>query len=214
MIIIKYFLRVFISNQKTLFILCYLASIYIICNCKEQTIKSFHVNGKDIPLINYNIPLTRLVDSLNLNEKLFKVSISKAKYILEIRSGNRIVKSYPVVFGFNPVEDKLAEGDGCTPEGKFKIRAKYPHKSWSKFIWIDYPNKSSWQKHQIAITTGIIPKNSKIGGSVGIHGVPKDADYLIDQKQNWTLGCISLKNKDINEIYDFVLSTTEIIITH
>lgn len=114
------------------------------------------------------------------------------------------LKSYPVVFGFNPVDDKLRQGDGCTPEGVFKIRAKYPNKDWSKFIWIDYPNKDSWKKFQQAKDAGIIPKDASIGGDVGIHGVPKGADYAIDEKQNWTLGCISLKNKDIDEIYNFV----------
>ena len=30
-------------------------------------------------------------------------------------------------------------GDKCTPEGKFKMITKHPHKEWSKFIWINYP---------------------------------------------------------------------------
>jgi murein L,D-transpeptidase YafK len=50
-----------------------------------------------------------------------------------------IIKQYPVVLGGNPVDDKLLQGDLCTPEGNFLIHAKYPHKSWEKFIWINYP---------------------------------------------------------------------------
>lgn len=112
------------------------------------------------------------------------------------------------MFGTNPIDDKLMEGDRCTPEGIFNIKSKYPHKSWSKFIWIDYPTKESWAKHNEAIEKGFIPRDSKIGGEVGIHGVPANCDYAIDNRQNWTWGCISLKNKDINEIYDVVNSGT------
>jgi hypothetical protein len=55
-----------------------------------------------------------------------------------------------------------------------------------------------------------IPKNAEIGGSVGIHGVPKGMDYLIDLKYNWTLGCISLKNNDVNETYPYINKNTVI----
>lgn len=155
-------------------------------------------------LINYNIPLEHLVDSLKINKQNAKIQISKLKYILSIVIDDKTLKSYPIVLGKNPVDDKLREGDKCTPEGKFKIIAKYPHKSWSKFIWFDYPNETSRKKHNQAKKYKRIPKNSSIGGDVGIHGVPNGADSLIDKRKNWTFGCISLKTKDINELYKFV----------
>jgi lipoprotein-anchoring transpeptidase ErfK/SrfK len=40
--------------------------------------------------------------------------------------------------------------------------------------------------------------------------VPAGSDDAIDQKQNWTLGCVSLKNKDVDEIYRFVFVGMEI----
>lgn len=98
------------------------------------------------------------------------------------------------------------QGDQCTPEGTFTIRDYYPHKSWSKFIWIDYPNEASWEKHAFAKEKGQIPEDAKIGGEIGIHGVPEGYDYAIRDKYNWTLGCISLTNKDVNEIYTYVFT--------
>jgi murein L,D-transpeptidase YafK len=154
-------------------------------------------------LINYNISLDRLLDSLKLNKMHAKIHVSKLKYLLSISIDTRIIKSYPIVLGTDPVNDKLREGDRCTPEGKFKIKAMYPHKSWSKFIWFDYPNAESYEKHNLAKKNKVIPSNATIGGEVGIHGVPGGADYVIDMRQNWTWGCISLKNNDINEIYKF-----------
>lgn len=164
-------------------------------------------------LINYNISLNKLFDSLKLNKNKAQIFVIKSKYILAIKVDSKIIKSYPIVLGLNPVDDKLKQGDRCTPEGKFKIKSKFPHKEWSKFIWFDYPNQSSFIKHNNAKRNGLISKNSSIGGEVGIHGVPSGADYVIDKKQNWTWGCISLKNKDIDEIYDFVFvgMTVEII---
>ena len=154
--------------------------------------------------------LKTIVDSLKIDPKSIKIVIVKSKYELSIWSGTTNLKTYPVVFGHNPVDDKLRQGDMCTPEGIFKIKSKYPHASWAKFMWIDYPNATSWEKHNEAKRKGIIAANSKIGGEVGIHGVPKDCDYAIDTKQNWTWGCISLKNKDVNEIYEVIGVGTEV----
>ena len=157
-----------------------------------------------------NRPLKAILDSLKIDPKSVKIIILKSKYELSIWSGNINVKTYCVVFGHNPKDDKLQQGDMCTPEGIFKIKSKYPHASWSKFMWIDYPTAASWKKHNEAKRKGIIPANAKIGGEIGIHGVPKDCDYAIDGKQNWTWGCISLKNKDVNEIYEIIHVGTEV----
>ncbi|MFT5618326.1 MAG: lipoprotein-anchoring transpeptidase ErfK/SrfK, partial [Arenicella sp.] len=83
-----------------------------------------------------------------------------------------------------------------------------PHKSWAKFLWLDYPNKESWKKHRQAKANGTIPQNATIGGEIGIHGVPEGYDHAIAQKQNWTLGCISLTRPAINEIYNYVKAGT------
>jgi murein L,D-transpeptidase YafK len=161
-------------------------------------------NHANLKTIVSHKPLKSILDSLKIDPKSVKIIISKSNYQLSILSGNVNVKTYHVVFGHNPTDDKLKQGDMCTPEGVFKIKSKYPHASWSKFMWIDYPTADSWKKHNEAKRKGIISANAKIGGDIGIHGVPKDCDYAIDGKQNWTWGCISLKNKDVNEIYEVV----------
>ena len=71
-------------------------------------------------------------------------------------------------------------------------------------MWLDYPNKASWKKYNEAIAKNMIPKNADIGGELGIHGVPAGTDRMIDERYNWTAGCISLKNGDVDEIYPFV----------
>lgn len=164
--------------------------------------------------INYHLKAKKVIDSLKLDKRKIYIQIDKSKYTLTLKVSETAIKSYPVVLGFNPVDDKMKEGDGCTPEGTFKIRSQYPHKSWNKFIWIDYPTTESWKKFKQRKKDGVIPKNAKIGGEIGIHGVPKGADMAIDLGRNWTLGCISLKNKDVDEVYSLVKAGTKIVINH
>jgi len=160
--------------------------------------------------INYKIPLIKLVDSLAIQESNISILIDKSDYKLSILSDTNIIKEYPIVFGGNPTDDKLMQGDQCTPEGIFHMVSKYPHKSWSKFIWINYPTDDSREKHNRAKQDGKIPSDAKIGGEIGIHGVPNGLDEYINVKYNWTLGCISLKNIDVNEIYPYILEQTKI----
>jgi murein L,D-transpeptidase YafK len=104
-------------------------------------------NGMDSVIIKSQKPLKFLLDSLKINSETLSFLILKSKYEMSVWHDAMKIKTYPVVFGTNSVDEKLKEGDRCTPEGKFKIRSKYPHASWSKFIWIDYPNADSWKKH-------------------------------------------------------------------
>ncbi len=157
-------------------------------------------------------PLRDLVEALTLDIKDISILIDKSDYSLRLIADSITIKTYPVVFGPNPVDDKRREGDKCTPEGTFTIRDLYPHDKWSKFLWVDYPNEESWEKHNAAKINGELDKDATIGGEIGIHGVPNNDDDLIDEKTNWTLGCISLKNKHIDEIYNFVAKGTVIII--
>ncbi|HLO61207.1 MAG TPA: L,D-transpeptidase [Bacteroidales bacterium] len=171
---------------------------------------AYACNAQGRNVVNHDLSLSRIIDSLKIDKNTISILIDKSDYRLYICSNEKIIKEYPVVFGKKDNQDKLMQGDKCTPEGKFNIISKYPHKEWSKFIWINYPNQDSWRKHNEAKKNGTIPKNAEIGGSVGIHGVPKGMDYLIDLKYNWTLGCISLKNKDVNEIYPYINKNTVI----
>jgi hypothetical protein len=85
-------------------------------------------------LKNYSLSLSVLLDSLSLPEEGIHVKIDKSDYVLSIVSDTIVIKQYPVVFGSNPVRDKLRQGDRRTPEGRFNVITKYPHKRWNKFI--------------------------------------------------------------------------------
>lgn len=129
--------------------------------------------------------------------------VYKSKYLLEVYNNNRLTARYSTVFG-NPKGDKMKQGDRKTPIGTFIVKDKYPHKDWAYFIWLDYPNKTSWAKFQERKAKGLVSVKDKIGGEIGIHGVPRGRDILISKRVNWTLGCISLTRADIAALYDLL----------
>lgn len=159
-----------------------------------------------------NTDLKLILAENAIKTESLSVLIDKSDYKLSIINADTVVKWYPVVLGYNPVGDKMQEGDYKTPEGVFGIRDKYPHKNWHYFVWIDYPNAESWKRFEKRKKDGIISEDAKIGGEIGIHGTPEGGDYLIDQGKNWTFGCISLKRKHIEEIYPYLHKDIKITI--
>lgn len=157
-------------------------------------------------------PLESILITNSIKTEDLSVLIDKSDYRLSIINADTVVKWYPVVLGYNPVGDKMQEGDYKTPEGVFGIRDKYPHKNWNYFIWIDYPNKESWKRFEQRKKDGLIPEDAKIGGEIGIHGTPEGGDALIDEGQNWTFGCISLKRDHVEEIYPYFHKNIQITI--
>lgn len=156
--------------------------------------------------------LQAIVKEHGFLKKNLSVHIDKSDYTFQVLHKDTVVVTYPCVLGFNPVDDKHQEGDGCTPEGEFKIRSMYPHRSWSYFIWIDYPTKESWRRFKERKAEGIIESGGTIGGEIGIHGVPVGSNDLISSKRNWTYGCISLTTENITDVYKSIGPSTKITI--
>jgi len=154
--------------------------------------------------------LQSIVQERKIPKNELKIVIDKSDYQLSVFYKTEKLITYPCVFGFEAVDDKHQEGDGCTPEGTFGIRSKYAHKSWSYFIWIDYPNKESWRRFNARKASGELDQSASIGGEVGIHGVPEGMDDLISKRQNWTLGCISLTTAHITDLYKSIGDGTKI----
>lgn len=138
------------------------------------------------------------------------IVVHKLSRKLTFYQGLTPLKTYSIVLGNDPYNDKLCQGDTCTPEGVYRIRAKYPHGKWDYFIWLDYPNTQNWLKFSRAKQAGCLPEEANIGGQVGIHGT--EDPYKNLSGENWTQGCVSLLNKDLEEIYPLVNDKTLVLI--
>lgn len=140
-----------------------------------------------------------------ISEEHAFIVVDKSCATVNLYQYGRLIKTYPAVFGRKP-GNKLHEGDQRTPTGFYMITSKDTHSRWSRFMRIDYPNARDRQRYEQNVNSGKIPKRGTdypgIGGAIGIHG--SDNEAFNRAKINWTLGCISLLNKDVKELYTFV----------
>lgn len=140
------------------------------------------------------------------------IVIDKRKYELSVYDAKGWYATYPVVFGNRSLEDKKMEGDRNTPEGSFQINSKRVHDKWYRFMGINYPTAESLEKFNRRKQRGEIPAWAKPGGAIGIHGTWAGEDYVIDRYDNWTLGCISMKRADVQDLYSYVPVGTPVTI--
>lgn len=142
------------------------------------------------------------------------IIVNKSDYELQVYDDEGWYATYPVVFGSKSLEDKMMEGDRKTPEGEYKIISKRPHEKWYKIMVLDYPTKADYAKFTERKSKGLIPKTAKIGNGIAIHGTwPRD-EMVVDRFQNWTNGCVSLKNDEMEELFNMIPIGTKVTIRH
>lgn len=137
------------------------------------------------------------------------VVVVKRRRLLQLLYRDRIMRTYRVALGSNPVGHKRDRGDGRTPEGLYRIDFKKPESKFSLALHIDYPNERDRAQ---AARRGADP-----GGEIYIHGHPKAATELAYfrlkfSREDWTDGCIALPDAQMTEIYRSVLAGTPILI--
>lgn len=110
-------------------------------------------------------------------------------------NGN-IKYEYDVELGKNWVGDKRQKGDMATPEGMYKVTKKFDRgrTKYYKALLIDYPNEKDKLEFKNGIAEGTLDRNAKIGGMIEIHG---NGGRGID----WTEGCISVTDKEMDTIF-------------
>ncbi|MFQ5667246.1 MAG: murein L,D-transpeptidase family protein [Candidatus Binatia bacterium] len=142
------------------------------------------------------------------------ILVRKTQRTLSLYEGKRVLKTYPVVLGRDPVWAKLYEGDHRTPEGEYHIVKKYFHPFWERFMLLDYPTPFNETIYGWSRRNGLLPVRGSgvpdIGGAIGIHGTADDG--LNRRGINWTEGCISLLSHDVDELYDLVPVGTRVVI--
>ncbi|MBS1586262.1 MAG: L,D-transpeptidase family protein [Bacteroidetes bacterium] len=167
----------------------------------------------------YRAPLRKAVvfspyKSLAAGKDDYYIVIEKSKYKMDVydASDDRLIVSYPVVFGNDDLGDKMCNGDRKTPEGIFYIQGKKAHAKWDKYLALSYPSEESIEKFNERKAEGLIAANANIGGGIGLHGTWANDNVAVDRKDNWTSGCVSTKNCYIDELYCHIPVGTKVII--
>ncbi len=154
--------------------------------------------------------------------KLLRVFKSERRLEL-LDDDNHILKTYKIMLGLNPEGTKKFEGDNKTPEGTYSLDYKNPDSKFHKAFHISYP------KTQDIINAKLAGKPP--GGNIMLHGYPNNFNQMqgwlktvnLDSSSNeviraglgnydWTNGCISVTDAEIDEIYSLVSIPTKIII--
>lgn len=125
--------------------------------------------------------------------------VDKARYILELRRGDQVLKRYPINLGADPVGRKLHQDNRTTPEGCYRIDLVKPRSQFHKAYGIDYPNREDRERYARAKRAGTLESYDdgslpEIGGAVQIHGGGVG--------NNWTWGCMAMENDDIDELFE------------
>ncbi len=150
------------------------------------------------------------VDTMHKDQVM--IEVDKSHYCVNVYYRKRMIRAYKAVFGPHPLEDKVVEGDRCTPEGWFTIKNKNPASRYNKFMLLSYPNDSALVKFNRLKAKGLLPASARIGGDVGIHGIWPGGDDMIEMGVGWTDGCVALKNKDVEELFSMVDVGTRVYI--
>ena len=135
------------------------------------------------------------------------VKVSKSAGLMTVFDGDKAVKSYRVISG-SVAGDKQREGDKRTPEGPLRVCMKNPHSKYVLSLGLDYPDPADAAR---GLRDGLIdqaahdaiveahrtgrqpPWNTALGGEIMIHGCKG--------KRTGTLGCISMDDDAIRELY-------------
>ena len=126
-----------------------------------------HEPGRPAPAL---LPAAQQVDAIR---------VYKAQRRLDLLRGGRVIATYRVVLGGDPVGHKRQQGDQRTPEGDYRITYRNDHSRFHLSLRISYPDGADRRQ---AVARGVDP-----GGDIMIHGATPPGS-----RTDWTEGCIAV----------------------
>ena len=137
-----------------------------------------------------------------LTEEVDRIVIEKGKRTMAVYRDGEILKRYAIGLGFEPVGDKVQQGDGKTPEGIFRIDRRNDKSSFHLSLGINYPRPEDRAE---AAALGVSP-----GGDIFIHGQPNRLPDNMMIPGDWTEGCVAVTNAEIEELFRYTPMGTEV----
>ncbi|MEM8774326.1 MAG: L,D-transpeptidase family protein [Pseudomonadota bacterium] len=133
-----------------------------------------------------------------------QIIIEKDRRLMFLMNEQNVLEHFEVELGFTADGHKQFEGDGKTPEGHYFIDRRNPKSAFHLSLGISYPNRAD---RRFAAAAGKNP-----GGDIFIHGRPNGVRKRKDLGPDWTAGCISVNNKEMELVYAMVRTGTPIYI--
>lgn len=168
--------------------------------------------------------LTSLTQAKSL-DRFDEVKVYKSRHRMDMLFQGKVVKSYHVMLGKGGGGPKQKAGDSLVPEGRYMLDEANPYSKFFRSIHINYPSPADIERAEKA---GVKP-----GGDIFLHGLPVDFNnFSVWLKKHhlerfgesiirklmvffdWTAGCVAVKDRDIEEIFDRYEGPTPITIYH
>ena|SRR5947209_473516 len=126
------------------------------------------------------------------------IVVLKSKREMQLLSGGKVLRTYKVALGSEPVGAKHFQGDHRTPEGVYRIDFRNEHSQYYKALHVSYPN---------AADRAYAAKfHNAAGGDIMIHGLPKAYAFVgaAHRLHDWTDGCVAVTDQEMDEIWRLV----------
>ena len=136
--------------------------------------------------------------------RMDRIVVHKKARTLELISGDRVVRSYKIALGGEPVGPKTCQGDHRTPEGVYTIDARNAASKFHRALHVSYPNAADRRRASAA--------HCSPGGDIMIHGLPNGYGFVgaAHRAKDWTDGCIAVTDPEIEEIWRLVPNGTTV----
>lgn len=131
-------------------------------------------------------------------QKADAIIVLKSERRMMLMKDGATLREYSIALGFSPQGHKGREGDGKTPEGRYRIDFKNARSGYHRALRVSYPNADD---RKAAAARGEDP-----GGDIMIHGLKNGMGWLggLHRLRDWTYGCIAVTNAEIEEIWSMV----------
>jgi murein L,D-transpeptidase YafK len=123
-----------------------------------------------------------------------RIVIAKSAHTLSTLRSGRLLKTYRVALGQNPIGPKEQEGDRKTPEGIYSVDGRNAQSDYHLALHLSYPSPADRER---AAARGVDP-----GFDIEIHGLPNGRlSNDFQAGTDWTAGCIAVTDKEIEELW-------------
>ncbi len=160
----------------------------------------------------------------------YDIEVKKKQRLLLVKDGERVRATFPIALGRGGPGDKQKLGDNKTPVGTYRIVGVNDNTAFDTFLRLNYPNvkdafyglksrlisRREFDRIVAALRHNQVPpQNTRLGGAIGIHGLGEETPEKvhIQNKLDWTQGCIALRNHDLHELREFIEVGTRVVIS-
>ena len=139
-----------------------------------------------------------------VKDRADRILIEKKAHRMTVYAGGKEIKRYKIAIGRGGMGKKLREGDKLTPEGLYRIDKRNPQSSYHLSLHLTYPNADDIAA---AAKAGVDP-----GSDIMIHGALNGFGWLgrFHTLFDWTLGCVAVTDKEIEELWTLVPDGIEV----